>query len=168
DKLGLRTFNAELYMELEILMVQTSVDYTIFFRELSEVPNTIDNLKKSFYKDITNNQAIQKRWAQWFIKWQALNCSSNNSDTNVSFAKSAEELSLQMKGVNPKYTLREWFLVPAYDSAEEGNYSRLRELQKVITNPYFEQSKDVQVKYYSLKPLEFFDVAGISHVSCSS
>ena len=73
-----------------------------------------------------------------------------------------------MKGVNPKYTLREWFLVPAYESAAEGNYSSVRELQEVMTNPYFDQSKDVQVKYYSLKPLEFFDVAGISHVSCSS
>ncbi len=168
DKLGLRIFDAQLYTELEILMVQTSVDYTIFFRELSELPDTIDPLKKSFYKDVTNDQAIQKRWEQWFIKWQALNCSSNNSGVNDSSAKSKEELSSQMKGVNPKYTLREWFLVPAYESAAQGDYSQLRELQEVMTNPYFEQSKDVQEKYYSLKPLEFFELAGVSHVSCSS
>ena len=59
DKLGLKTFNAQLYTELEILMVQTSVDYTLFFRELLEVPDTIDELKKSFYKDLANDEAIQ-------------------------------------------------------------------------------------------------------------
>ena len=168
DKLGLRTFNAELYTELEILMVQTSVDYTIFFRELSVVPDTIEPLKKSFYKDVSNKDELQTRWEQWFVKWQALNCSSNSSDANDSLAKSKEELSLQMKGVNPKYTLREWFLVPSYENATEGDYSTVRELQEVMTNPYFEQSKVVEEKFYSLKPLEFFELAGVSHVSCSS
>jgi len=168
DKLGLRTFNAELYTELEILMVQTSVDYTIFFRELSVLPDTIDPLKKSFYKDVTNDQEIQTRWEQWFAKWQGLNCSSSNSDANATPAKSKEELSLQMKRINPKYTLREWFLVPAYEKATQGDYSSVKELQEVMTNPYLEQSKEVEEEYYSLKPLEFFELAGVSHVSCSS
>ena len=34
-----------------------------------------------------------------------------------------------MKQVNPKYTWREWMIVPAYEEAEEGNYSKLKELQ---------------------------------------
>ncbi|MDQ7085898.1 MAG: protein adenylyltransferase SelO family protein [Sulfurovum sp.] len=37
SKLGLQTFDAELYKELFLLMVETSVDYTIFFRELSYI-----------------------------------------------------------------------------------------------------------------------------------
>jgi uncharacterized protein YdiU (UPF0061 family) len=64
--------------------------------------------------------------------------------------------------------LREWFLVPAYQQAKEGDYSLLRELQEVMTQPYAEKSKDVEGKYYSLKPSRFFEVGGISHVSCSS
>jgi hypothetical protein len=37
-----------------------------------------------------------------------------------------------------------------------------------MTQPYTEQSKDVEEKYYRLKPLEFFEVGGLSFVSCSS
>jgi len=73
-----------------------------------------------------------------------------------------------MKLVNPKYILREWFVVPAYQQASMGNYSLIRELQDVMTQPYAEQSKDVEDKYYRLKPLELFAVGGLSHLSCSS
>jgi len=37
-----------------------------------------------------------------------------------------------------------------------------------MTNPYAEQSKEIEEKYYREKPSEFFEIAGISHVSCSS
>jgi uncharacterized protein YdiU (UPF0061 family) len=73
-----------------------------------------------------------------------------------------------MKLVNPKYSLREWFVVPAYQQAAEGNYALLRELQDVMTQPYAEQSEVVEKKYYRLKPLELFEVGGCSHHSCSS
>ncbi|MEY8193244.1 MAG: hypothetical protein RPR28_00180, partial [Cycloclasticus sp.] len=66
------------------------------------------------------------------------------------------------------YILREWFVVPAYQQATAGNYSLIRELQDVMTQPYAEQSKDVEDKYYRLKPAEFFEVGGLSHLSCSS
>ena len=163
SKLGLSTSNEELFKELEILMIQTSVDYTMFFRELSEIPEDINPLKNSFYKDLTKDEELEKRWSQWFIKWKSL-----INVTNISSTKSKEELSKEMKLINPKYTLREWFLVPAYKKAKEGDYSLIKELQEVMTKPYEEQSKEVEEKYYRLKPSEFFAVAGISHVSCSS
>ena len=167
SKLGLSTSNEELFKELEILMIQTSVDYTMFFRELSEIPEDINPLKNSFYKDLSKDlskdEELQKRWSQWFIKWKSL-----INVTNISSTKSKEELSKEMKLINPKYTLREWFLVPAYKKAKEGDYSLIKELQEIMTNPYDEQSKEVEEKYYRLKPSEFFAVAGISHVSCSS
>jgi uncharacterized protein YdiU (UPF0061 family) len=163
SKLGLSIFNEELFNELEILMMQTSVDYTIFFRELSKIPEDINPLKKSFYKDISHDEKIQKSWSQWFIKWKSL-----INITNASSLISKEELSKQMKLVNPKYTLREWFLVAAYKQAKEGDYTLIKELQEIITKPYEEQSKEVEKKYYRLKPSEFFSVGGISHVSCSS
>ena len=157
SKLGLNTFHKELFTDLEILMVQTSVDYTIFFRELSEVPENIDALKKSFYKDLSPDTGLEKRWSEWLEKWKSLISSSNT-----------EKLSQQMKLVNPKYTLREWFLVPAYKLASNGDYSLIEELQEIMTKPYDEQSKEVQMKYNNLKPSQFFDLAGVSHVSCSS
>ena len=163
SKLGLSTSNEELFKELEILMIQTSVDYTMFFRELSEIPEDINPLKNSFYKDLSKDEKLEKRWSQWFIKWKSL-----INVTNISSTKSKEELSKEMKLITPKYTLREWFLVPAYKKAKEGDYSLIKELQEVMTKPYEEQSKEVEEKYYRLKPSEFFAVAGISHVSCSS
>jgi uncharacterized protein YdiU (UPF0061 family) len=159
-KLGLGTFDTALFSELETLMQQTPVDYTIFFRELSTVPDDIGPLKKSFYR---NPKTMEERWEQWLTKWKSL----IDSD-NMTSPRSREDLSRQMKLVNPKYILREWFVVPAYQQAAAGNYSLLRELQEVMTQPHAEQSKNVEEKYYRLKPFEFFEVGGLSHYSCSS
>ncbi len=157
-KLGLSTFHAELFSELEMLMVETPVDYTIFFRELSSVPDDIGPLKKSFYEK--DPDGMDKRWSEWLRKWKSL--------INAAPFRSREEISTQMKLVNPKYSLREWFVVPAYQQAAIGNYTIIRELQEVMTQPYSEQSKEVEEKYYRLKPSEFFEVGGLSFYSCSS
>lgn len=158
SKLGLDTFNEELFNELLSLMVKSSVDYTIFFRELSSVPKDIEALKKSFYNK-ENDVKLESLWSEWFEKWKSLINTSTSSEVDI---------ASKMKLVNPKYTLREWFLVPAYLQAKEADYSLIKELQEIMTNPYSEQSKDIENEYYQLKPLELFEVAGISHVSCSS
>jgi len=149
-KLGLGSFDAALFSELATLMMQTSVDYTIFFRELSSIPGDMGPLKKSFYSNL--NEEMDKRWSAWLDKWKVLITSTSE----------------QMKRVNPKYSLREWLLAPAYQQAVDGNYALLRELQEVMTQPYAEQSKDMEEKYYRLKPSEFSELAGVSHMSCSS
>jgi uncharacterized protein YdiU (UPF0061 family) len=179
--LDLDTLNTEshkalcdvLFSELESLMMKTPVDYTIFFRELSSIPDDIGPLKKSFYTNLYSNgshdsapKEIDKRWAEWLEKWKMLLNSS--SDANATSPRSSEEISRQMKLVNPKYILREWFAKPAYQQATTGNYALIQELQDVMTHPYAEQSKDVEDKYYRLKPPEFFEVGGLSHLSCSS
>jgi len=177
-KLGLSHFDAALLNELKTLMVQTPVDYTIFFRELSTLPDDIGPLKTSFYTD--SSQAIasahstyesdpeetDKRWTAWLTKWKSLIASA--SSANEEPACSREELSKQMKLVNPKYSLREWIVAPAYQQAVEGDYTLVRELQEVMTQPYAEQSKDIEAKYYRRKPSEFSEIGGVSHLSCSS
>lgn len=164
-KLGLCTFHATLFSELETLMQQTAVDYTHFFRALSMVPDDIEPLKKSFYRE--SNSTIDKRWSAWLKKWQLL-IGISNTDANTTPPRSRKEISKQMKSVNPKYSLQEWFVVPAYQQAAKGDYSLLRELQEIMTQPYAEQSKDVEEKYYRLKPSALFDIGGLSHYSCSS
>ena len=149
-KLGLDTFNVALFNELVTLMLQTSVDYTIFFRELSSIPGDIGPLKKSFYSNV--NKEVDKRWSKWLTNWKTLITSTSE----------------QMKHVNPKYSLREWLLAPTYQQAATGNYALIRELQDVMTQPYAEQSKAVEEKYYRLKPSEFTELGGLSHMSCSS
>ncbi|MDN3684728.1 hypothetical protein QW180_18730 [Vibrio sinaloensis] len=65
-------------------------------------------------------------------------------------------ISTQMKLVNPKYTWREWLVVPAYEQAEQGDYALIDELQSVFAKPYSEQDKSIEEKYDQLRPLEYF------------
>ena len=150
-KLGLEKYDDEIFKELISLMMETSLDYTIFFRELSSIPQEYSKLEKAYYKKI-EDENIKKRWSKWFETWKR------------NLSASSEEL----KAINPKYTLKEWFLVEAYENAKDGDYSLIHELQNIMTNPYAEQSKEVEEKFYVKKPLEYFDIAGISHLSCSS
>ena len=174
-KLGLSTLepaaHKALLNELQMLMMQTPIDYTIFFRELSSIPKDIRPLKKSFYNSAndlneSDSQQTDTRWMEWFVKWKAL--LNSDCDANAIAPRTLEQVSSQMKLVNPKYILREWFVKPAYQQATVGNYTLIRELQEVMTQPYAEQSQEVEDKYYRLKPLEFFKLGGVSHLSCSS
>jgi uncharacterized protein YdiU (UPF0061 family) len=179
-KLGLRAFDSALFRELETLMVQTPVDYTIFFRELSMVPDDMGPIKKSFYRETgraissvhpthgTETDGIDKRWSEWFTRWKSLILSAGTADEKADPPRSREEISARMKRVNPKYSLREWLVAPAYQQAAAGNYALVRELQEVLTQPYAEQSKSTEDRYYRLMPSEFIDVGGLSYYSCSS
>lgn len=155
-KLGLDTYDDELLIQLLKLMVNTSVDYTVFFRELSNIPDDIAALEKSFYKPASGELSAQ--WSQWLQNWKRL----------VGDHKDAQALSQQMKRINPKYTWREWLVVPAYQQATSGDFRLIQELQEVLTKPFAEQSIDVENKFYSLKPQEYFKAGGVSHYSCSS
>lgn len=163
-KLGLETFDLALLQELVSLMMQTSVDYTIFFRELSSIPDNIDPLKKSFYSVSSDSNVLEEQWTAWLKKWKAALKQTHNDLSS----KTKEVLSTQMKRVNPKCILREWLVVPAYKEAAKGNYDLIRELQDIMTNPYDEQSKQIDEKYNQLKPAELFGTGGTSHYSCSS
>ncbi|WP_228254554.1 protein adenylyltransferase SelO family protein [Aliarcobacter cryaerophilus] len=159
SKLGLENFDFELFEELINLMIDTKVDYTIFFRELSNITDDISSLEKSFYGSL-KDENIKLRWNNWLEIWK--------SQINVNDDESKQKLSNQMKLTNPKYSLREWHLVLAYQEAQEGNYEPVNELQEIMTKPYEEQTKEIEEKYYIKKPTDFFGIAGISHVSCSS
>ncbi len=163
-KIGLAQYDAELMTELFALMMQTPVDYTLFFRELSHLPETLAPLKKSFYRELgtdADSANLETRWLNWFTQWK-------QGITNRLQDISAETLSQQLKQTNPKYTLREWLVAPAYQQAADGQYELIRELQQVMTRPYEEQSTGIANKFYQRQPLEFFEVGGISHYSCSS
>ncbi|GGX54567.1 protein adenylyltransferase SelO [Saccharospirillum salsuginis] len=175
-KLGLSDFNEPLVRELLSLMAHTPVDYTLFFRELSAIPDDITPLKNSFYTEAdgtgpvrnsmvaTDPEGMNKRWTEWLAQWHSL----IDSGTGDATPRSREDIARQMKRTNPKYSLREWFVVPAYQQAMNGDYSRVHELQDVMTQPYDEQSSVVEEKYYRLKPAQYFGAGGWSHYSCSS
>jgi len=158
-KLGLDSFDEELFEELINLMIDTKVDYTIFFRKLSNIPNDIKELEKSFYKNL-QNEKIKIKWENWLKKWR--------NRISITTKEQKEKLSKEMKLVNPKYILRESILVEAYKKAQISDYTLIDELQEIMTKPYEEQNTEVKDKYYRKKPSELFGIAGVSHVSCSS
>lgn len=178
SKLGLNQFDEALFTDLVTLMLHTPVDYTLFFHELSTLPDTIEPLKKSFYMDAshatvsraptyaTHPEEIEQHWSAWLARWRAQITETRVTETHA--PRTLDEIAEAMRRVNPKYTLREWLLVPVYEQAKRGNYGPLRELQEVMTQPYAEQSKAVEEKYYRLKPTEVCAIGGVSHMSCSS
>lgn len=156
NKLGLAHYDDALVQELLQLMVHTKVDFTIFFRELSKIPDDLSAVKKSFYSSISPQ--VEDQWQTWIHNWNELIRDIGNPD----------EIALKMKRVNPKYTWREWLIAPAYQQAKQGDYALIKELQEVFSHPYEEQSRAIEEKYYRLKPDQYLNAGGISHYSCSS
>ena len=155
-KLGLVNYDAALVNELLELMVLTKVDYTVFFSRLSSIPENILVLKESFYQP--NSEQLDARWNHWLQRW--LEC--------VRGSKDAKTTSIVMNHSNPKYTWREWLIMPAYQQAEHGETSQIKELQQIFSHPYEEQLGELEMKYNRLKPQEFFSAGGVSQYSCSS
>ncbi len=168
-KLGLSEYHSDsfkaLFKELMQLMTHSEVDYTIFFRELSHIPEDVPALKKSFYGKASQqlDDPLDKRWQSWLKSWRELVIEGGDL-AEISLT----EISTKMRQTNPKYAWREWLIVPAYQQAMQGDYTLVKELQEVLSYPYDEQSQDVEDKYYRLKPKAFSNVGGVSYYSCSS
>jgi hypothetical protein len=59
-------------------------------------------------------------------------------------------------------------VAPAYEHAALGDFTLIQELQSLFSDPYAEQSPELDAKYNRLRPLEYFNAGGVSHYSCSS
>jgi uncharacterized protein YdiU (UPF0061 family) len=152
-KLGLITYDAELVDELLQLMERSKVDYTIFFRRLSEIPEQLSALKESFY--LPSSEELDGPWSSWLERWRAL-----IGDLSAT--------SAAMQRVNPAITWREWLIAPAYEQAAQGDTRAIQELQAVFRHPYEAPAAELAATYDRLKPKEFFNAGGVSHYSCSS
>lgn len=155
-KLGLASYNAELVNELLQLMVRSKVDYTIFFRRLSDIPEQLSALKESFY--LPSSEELDGQWNGWLQRWR----------DQITAKGDISETSAAMQLVNPAITWREWLIAPAYEQAAQGEYGLVRELQEVFSHPYQEPAAELAATYDRLKPREFFNAGGVSHYSCSS
>ncbi|MCS5706179.1 protein adenylyltransferase SelO family protein [Synechococcus sp. FGCU-3] len=156
SKLGLPSYDAALVNELLELMVSSRLDYTIFFRRLSEIPEDLSTLKESFY--LPSSDELDARWTQWLQRWR----------DRIAAGGDLKATSAAMKRMNPSVAWREWLVAPAYQQAEQGDTSLIRELQEVFSHPYDALPAELAAKYDQLKPREFFNAGGVSHYSCSS
>ena len=131
-----------------------------FFRALSSLPDSLEPLRASFYPARDGRAPVDDvAWGAWLDDWRA----AVSADPA---GGSEERAAAHMRSVNPKYLLREWQLVPAYQAAMHGDYALVRELQAVMTQPYAEQ--DEKSRFATLKPQSAFGMGGVSHMSCSS
>ena len=163
-KLGFANYDHDLLIKLLQLMLRTGVDYNLFFRELSSIPEDMTGLTKSFY--YPPKTEVMTEWEAWLQSWRER--IGKDTETQDDVASAIATTAENMRKANPKFTWREWLIVPAYKAAEKGDYTQIHELQKILTAPYDEQSEEIENKYYQLRPLEFFSAGGVAHYSCSS
>lgn len=180
SKLGLTAFDSDLFEALIGLMLKTPVDYTLFFRELSNIPEGMGPLRKCFYDGVRfsaggnpaeaalDPEATDADWSAWLRQWRSAIGLGQTTRAQADSSLLQQAISRQMQQANPKYRWREWLVVPAYQQAALGDYRMIKDLQAVLTSPYADQSSQLAEHFYRLKPLALFNVGGVSHYSCSS
>ena len=156
QKLGLAVPESAVVKRLFELMKTSAADFTILFRELSALPTSIASLQRSFA--LAPNTAQQQQWTHWLKDWHH----------RMSQAGTPTDINAQMRRINPKYTWREWLVEPAYQAAEQGDYTLVKELQTIFNHPYDEQSEAIAHRLDQPRPAALKFAGGISHYSCSS
>ena len=155
-KLGVSSADDALVRELLQLLVDSSADYSMLFRRLSDLPEQIDPLRDCFYLPLS--ASLESQWQDWLRRWRA------QWPSGVDPA----QISAGMRRVNPAITWREWLIAPAYQQAAEGDTSLMAELQQLFSTPYDTPAPELAARYDRLKPREYFSAGGVSHYSCSS
>ncbi|KAI4334692.1 hypothetical protein L6164_013407 [Bauhinia variegata] len=160
-KLGLPRYNKQLISKLLSNLAVDKVDYTNFFRLLSniKVDTSIpdDELLvplKSALLDI--GQERKEAWISWVKSY--IHELSNSSIPD-------EQRKASMDSVNPKYILRNYLCQSAIDAAEVGDFSEVRRLLKLMERPFDEQPG--MEKYARLPPAWAYR-PGVCMLSCSS
>ncbi|KAF3546931.1 hypothetical protein DY000_02000517 [Brassica cretica] len=161
-KLGLSKYNKEMISKLLNNMAVDKVDYTNFFRLLSNVkanPSTSDdellNPLKAALLDIGKER--KEEWIKWVRGYiQEVSGGDTSSD---------EERKARMDSVNPKYILRNYLCQSAIDAAEQGDFSEVNNLLRLMKRPYEEQPG--MEKYAGLPPAWAYR-PGVCMLSCSS
>ncbi|XP_036437814.1 protein adenylyltransferase SelO-like [Colossoma macropomum] len=139
------------------LMEDTGADFTMTFRQLSEV--TLLQLQ--------NNSITQAMWALWdlssheyFSDWVSLYLQRLRSQRG----DSDEHRQRRMRAVNPRYVLRNWMAESAIMKAEKNDFSEVELLQQILTEPFVKQERAESAGYSSRPPAW----ASQLRVSCSS
>lgn len=181
EKLGLVDWDESaqlLFEEMDSLMEECEADYTLFWRQLSSLPESVvsredkdssaglvvkqcsdasllEPLCDVFYGHLS--QSKLRQWSELLRKWLKLLCAQH-----VSASSSGSTISSLMREVNPKFVPREWMLVEAYTAAARGDYAPLQRLQHLFSAPYEEHSEDDTSKYYRKMPPEMLDTGGVT------
>jgi len=156
--------DAALFLELETILSEVETDMTIFYRLLANFgydskikKNNFSHFSDCFYQTEQLTDEHQERFSLWLLHYH-----QRIKDDGIA----QQQRKLLMDKVNPKYVLRNYLAQEAIEAAEQGDYSKLHELQMVLRKPYDEQ---IEFQHYSEKRPEWARTkAGCSMLSCSS
>jgi len=155
------------------IMHSMEADFTLFWRELSNIPekfslsfeNAIEPNVTINIIDLTFNNCFYKSCGFSTQEESLITWMKSWLNKLISKKKNGQETSLKMKQVNPKFIPREWMLVEAYNSAINGDYTLVKELQALFQNPYEEQTEELSIKYYRKAPNEVIGKAGTAFMT---
>ncbi|KAJ0714115.1 putative virus capsid protein, alpha-helical [Helianthus annuus] len=160
-KLGLQNYDKELISNLLNNMAVDKVDYTNFFRLLSNVKADLTTPDEELLVPLKPvlldvDQERKVAWTSWVKTYIQELSGSGVSD---------EDRKASMNSVNPKYILRNYLCQNAIDKAEQGDFEEVRRLLKVMERPYDEQPG---MDEYARLPPAWADRPGVRMLSCSS
>ena len=147
-KLGLleyRDDDEQLLNSLLELLQKNALDYSLFFRQLCTFSATDQSVRDHFI-----DRDAFDLWAEQYL--QRL----------VQQPLTDQQRCAQMLRTNPKYVLRNYMAQAAIEKAQQGDYSEVNLLLRVLQNPFDEHPE--AEKYAGLPP----DWADHISVSCSS
>ncbi|XP_063005577.1 protein adenylyltransferase SelO-like isoform X1 [Melospiza melodia melodia] len=139
------------------IMEDTKADFTMTFRELSEI--TADQLKKLHIPEefwALQDLGKHKLFSEW-VTMYLLRLNSNNGDSDA-------KRRTRMATVNPRYILRNWMAESAVQKANLNDFSEVELLEQVLQQP-FQRQEAAERAGYSLRPPAW---ARHLKVSCSS
>jgi len=150
-RLGLTTGEDADQQLIETLLQKmqgSSIDYTLFFRRLGDLPaeQAVAQLRDEFV-DL-------KGFDEWAAQYVARIAREGVSDESARRER--------MHAVNPLYILRNYLAQKAIDAAQAGDYSEVQRLHKVLTQPFTEQAG---MESYAERPPEW---GKHLEISCSS
>jgi uncharacterized protein YdiU (UPF0061 family) len=161
DKLGLKNaVETDFIVELENLLYRSETDLTLFFRRLNRFD---ENNPDEFWTKIEESsysarlEKFKPQWTDFLTDYAGI---------LINEASEKTERTVRMNRVNPKYVLRNYMAQLAIDAADEGDYSLVDELFKLLLKPYDEQPESE--KWFAKRPDWAKEKAGCSMLSCSS
>ena len=135
--------NRELISQLIGTLNTCNIDYTLFFNYLSSFK----------FEEIIDLCIYKKQMQEWLEVYK------NELEKQN---KSKDEISKQMKTVNPKYVLKNYMIQEAIEKAQKGDFSLVNDLFKIAQNPFVEYKG--YERFMLSTPKEFCN----KQLSCSS
>jgi len=149
-----------IFQSLERLLSTVETDMTLFYRLLATHQENIpplEHFKKSYYLEEQLTQQYNIQLTDWLKTYHK----------RLKFDKLTPlQRQSNMNHINPKYVLRNYLAQQAIELAENGDYSEIEKLKKVLKTPYEEQME--YHSYSNKRPDWARKKAGCSMLSCSS